>query len=1362
MSLKFSNRSWIILSTVVFILLAFAVYFLVYVKNKEKAIVANNFRVLQQVVQNIKTLEETYLANARIMSMSPGSDENNPNLELIENGYTGDRPEKNQIIYNDKGLYFNIVLSRDYKSYFTRYDAFFSNTLFQRKDVFDQIIITKVQEEENGKVKGRKVLYSNEPVGILDSAFRKKELRGARDEITINDRTYISFNQKIHDDQHIYISALVLKSKFIQQKRNVSSFVIFTMSIVLSLIILAIPLLKLSIMGIEERLYTHDVIFSVISILIGPTVFMVFLYTSLIFFGEEKTKLNGNLKHLSTEIEDNFRREMTRMVHQLESFNNRFGRVKDFSKIDSIGEKKYRFRLDPQSRLLNSSFYKEYKQKDNNLNEVKGYRVFKEVIRDDSVEFKHLKATFWADHRAWGLVVLSSFSRPGYAQKLDHRKYLTNILNGMPDYFKDVDGKVYEIAPESIKSVTDGAYEIGVGMATGGKVLPVLAMSAKLASVMGTVLEEGYGFCIIDRDGNTMFHSDIIKNMNENFVNETRGEFKHAIATNSTVLKTTNYNGKDRRMYFRPMECLSDHYIITWVNSDVYYGPFTVSMLSAFIMFLAYLILLGVVYIIMYFSASASSKLKSRVYLLNLIRPYETPDHLLKHTQIVRVSAILIAYLVITLFTNKFQFDFLIGELFLITFTLLIFSLHALTEILPYRKELSETKARNWNKIINLVAVLIMLIPLFRTVNFIIEGKSVGLIINSTLGFLMVLLIIADVQFGMNLTKKPLSAIKFDDVQKAFKSHMYLWVVIFSLIPINLFLRLTQEKEDAIFARYRSLELLNRRATWDKVIEQEFESKFDDPDLFRLFKNSMKKDHIFIALGQRTSLDTVKSITTDSIFNPFFNGIYAVIRPDFNERLTLTNHFIGEWSDAGRWIYDKDKNQNIFIVENDKSKPRPANKVVMEKADFFRDNWLYLVMVAIVSLLILHKLLRFALDKIYGFRYKNFALNSGEINATTFSDHFIKTRITCEDNSYNNIFTVGINAANTYYVKNYLAEHFKDTFFTIDFYDLEETYDENIGINERVFSLLNNGNKYKDKSAVEKIFDRAEGDVYVFIEHFEYGYNDVKLNRQKLAVLRYLSEWPDLRILVSSEISTTKLFDYYSGTIRKLEGLIKNASGSERLDLLAKVDELRADYKKWQHILGSFVKTIIPINVFPHEDELAHGEFLDTVNRYLKQDGDTVLAGEDRILAIQQMCHPYYISIWNSLYKDERYIIFDIAKNGFVNTSNATAITGLLKKGILVYDYSLRIMNESFANFVLTKVSSDEALEMEMVSRKKGAWSTAFAVIFLLIISLVLFLSIGQKSFLNELNAFITAIVALLGVLIRFSGLLTFGGRSMK
>jgi hypothetical protein len=214
-------------------------------------------------------------------------------------------------------------------------------------------------------------------------------------------------------------------------------------------------------------------------------------------------------------------------------------------------------------------------------------------------------------------------------------------------------------------------------------------------------------------------------------------------------------------------------------------------------------------------------------------------------------------------------------------------------------------------------------------------------------------------------------------------------------------------------------------------------------------------------------------------------------------------------------------------------------------------------------------------------------------------------------------------------------------------------------------------------------------------------------------------------------------------------------------------------------LLGCFIKVIVPINIF-HENnsictqgddehliaealkqEVNHGEYLNMIKRYMDQKSTTTLTNEDQVLMVQQMSYPYYFSVWNSLSKEERYLVYDIAKDKYVNTTNTNAILSLLSKGILIYDHSLRLMNDSFTNFVLTKVSSDEALEMELISRKKGTWNTAFAVILLFIISLVIFLSIGQQNFLNDLNAFLTAIVALVGLLIRFSGVISLGSAKM-
>jgi hypothetical protein len=67
-------------------------------------------------------------------------------------------------------------------------------------------------------------------------------------------------------------------------------------------------------------------------------------------------------------------------------------------------------------------------------------------------------------------------------------------------------------------------------------------------------------------------------------------------------------------------------------------------------------------------------------------------------------------------------------------------------------------------------------------------------------------------------------------------------------------------------------------------------------------------------------------------------------------------------------------------------------------------------------------------------------------------------------------------------------------------------------------------------------------------------------------------------------------------------------------------------------------------------------------------------------------------------------------------------------------------------------MSNDEVMEKEIESRNKGAWNTTFIILLLVIVSLVIFLSVGQLSFLNDINSLFTSLGALLAIIVRFGG----------
>jgi hypothetical protein len=321
----------------------------------------------------------------------------------------------------------------------------------------------------------------------------------------------------------------------------------------------------------------------------------------------------------------------------------------------------------------------------------------------------------------------------------------------------------------------------------------------------------------------------------------------------------------------------------------------------------------------------------------------------------------------------------------------------------------------------------------------------------------------------------------------------------------------------------------------------------------------------------------------------------------------------------------------------------------------------------------------------------------------------------------------------------------------------------------------------------------------VFIEHFEFSYDNLHLNKVKLNILQRLVTNPSIRVVVSSEISPVKLFEFYEDKIKKMEKLALKCQ-DHHIENREKVEEVKGDYKNWLHLFGGFFRITIPIEKKKNEheitilnEELEHGQYLEKLsNKYYELFGQkgTIdettpnIAGEknvsklqkdnlnentqrndippginedDYILNIQETSYSYYFAIWNSLSKEERYIVYDIAHDSFVNSNNVDGIIDLLQKGILIYDHSLRLMNESFTNFVLTKVNSDEALERELESAKGGKWNTVSAVILLIIISLIVFISFGKINMLEDVNALLGSLAAIITLVLRMGGIFVFG-----
>jgi len=206
-------------------------------------------------------------------------------------------------------------------------------------------------------------------------------------------------------------------------------------------------------------------------------------------------------------------------------------------------------------------------------------------------------------------------------------------------------------------------------------------------------------------------------------------------------------------------------------------------------------------------------------------------------------------------------------------------------------------------------------------------------------------------------------------------------------------------------------------------------------------------------------------------------------------------------------------------------------------------------------------------------------------------------------------------------------------------------------------------------------------------------------------------------------------------------------------------------YRKWKHILSQYTTYYHPLKTqhqFDQTDinaELSHGDYLPRLYKDVLAPMETTRDRERMILHVENLSQLYYQAIWNCLSPSEKFILHDLAKDGFVNMRNMKVIRALRQKGILILTNSLHI-NKSFNNFILSIVDEDSDIKKEEEVRKKGSWNTLHLILVITIVSIIAFLGIAQQQVFKSFEAILAAITALLPLLARFGGI--FSGSKAK
>ncbi|MBD8489382.1 cache domain-containing protein [Echinicola sp. CAU 1574] len=1434
-----SKKGVVILTTMVLIALSFMFYFFVYVKSNEKTLISNNQRVLNNINHNIENLLEN---NRKIISNSDS---------LKNRGEIFFEYKDHQILYKQIR---DITIKGEAKQNDTvtvaseKYDEIFDNPLVYRKDVFDFVSIIKIKL---GEKQDLITLYSNKDIGSLyyskDSivnVFQTKNIF----ELDLGYASYTTFNSlHINDEESmIYVCGFIDADRFNDEKREVSVFFISFAIILVILIVLALPIIKLFIMSNVERLYIKDVFFTGASITILPAVIILLFmfFTTQLIQSRHDTKVN--LEVLNSTLSNNLQTEFRNVIALLNIIKDQ---LPDTSELD------YQKLLNNEKEWKNGSKY-EFDPMINQLKSVSGFfyslpdetgmksangpyyaafhnvrgKDFKNALPSENPvdldklvdTFGYFNSIFWTDSAGKVKIYISSENKPKQLSDLSHRNYVMKNINGeskkidkVPIYF------------ESIRSVSDGNYEIGIGIPTGHPYLKALACSFSLSSLIDPILDKGYGFCLFDETGKTLFHSEKVRNLNENFLEETGEKFQPYMKSGTSVFESVNYMNKPHYMSVNKLEFVDGYYLATFADQQYINSPNAIAINLTLEMQLGYLTLLFLFYALMYLFSVKANKLRQKIFIFNWLRPYTYPLNEFKVAYMVLgyINALGVLYILICWGKFSNYPDMLIQKTLMIGAIWMAINYIVLSKRLPNSKKLYTLFHKGENTVsLRILFIIVGLCFIFSSIHLYRNLQISAVSVVTDVIFMAIVAYI--IYFLLDYVLKDTHSHKEVKSGEKWKTYMSYKIFVFSLltlisvVPTFIFFSISYNKENEILLKYAKHELVNKYLAWEGAKVAQYYDWVENKKIEKVigaeeFIRGMKtKEKLYQAYSDIVTENVVLETGGLSKAISYFDKVYPKMRIDFNQYGNDSEGYVKDKACDHKWYFVGD--DTFYLMGQGQQNGITASGDVMSFSALLGKYKILFLALMVVLVILNYVLLRATTQKIFGLDFKAYAdkliLNNnlekhGEQLIQIYAESDRLRRINANNiqlDNFNNTLLVGINASHIRNIYNCLKKEYKNDFYTLDLMqlpnllnmDLDRLVNESsstgtaivkdytfenkeLGMNiplEYLFIAARGGHDSL-KRALSNKFD-AESyagafpfQVMVYIEHFEFDYDDFALNRVKLNILQRLVNNPSIRVVISSCISPVKIYEHYEDEIKKFD---KALSAGKDVNF-EEMDRLKSDYKMWLYLLGGFYRISIAFDPLPDKweekvlashnnetlkEELSHGQYLNQL--YLKSDFYAEdVSDEDVILNIQETSYSYYYSIWNSLSKEERYIVFDIAKDKFVNTNNVDGIIDLLHKGILIFDHSLRLMNESFTNFVLSKVNSNEALARELESKQKGTWNTASAVLVLVVISLLVFISFGKVHVLSEVNTVVASAGAALTLLLRLGGLFAIG-KSVK
>jgi hypothetical protein len=501
------------------------------------------------------------------------------------------------------------------------------------------------------------------------SSKRDVELAGSTYQLYIQPSS-VSLRQKQQDRRLVLCGLRTVKHSHGQVLVVPYPYLIWSALIGLTAFALGWPLLKFTYMSSKERLHSRHILYLISSTLLATAfVTLIALNASYKLTSDESSE--NELRLLADKINSNVNAELASALATLEV-------------------------LSSDKALLKLA----HREEDwNQANFLEQYRTLSP--QGKPLPYSYFRYFFLADDEGWQRLKLTVNSEATPKTNVSDEPYFQPIKDHRLSTFTD--GKVLsEFRIDPLNSPNTGEFLVVLAKRlpdTASLDLPrpalrVGVLAIKLESLYKPVLPPGFGYAVVDLQGDVLFHSTSVRNLNEDFNKESREDpsVLALIAEGSTGSLDVNYLGTDKKLWVTPIQGVSDPRLTLIVFKDSTYLT-TANMVIVII----FSVLIVVYAILPFFFAVLVHLIRQADYPLEVIWPCED----LK-------SRYLDVFLANMVLSETFLFRF--ASFGLTPALLSVFVIALVAAIYPFL--VCQTQSRSGSRLVGHILMLIVLVAI--------------------------------------------------------------------------------------------------------------------------------------------------------------------------------------------------------------------------------------------------------------------------------------------------------------------------------------------------------------------------------------------------------------------------------------------------------------------------------------------------------------------------------------------------------------------------------------------------------------------------------------------------------------------------